>query len=45
MGSIQSILFHSPGVPEPRAMELLARTALDCLGVQPAFTAGEAAVR
>jgi len=35
MGSIQSILFHSPGVPEERAMELLAGIAFDCLGVQP----------
>jgi AcrR family transcriptional regulator len=41
MGSIQSILFHSPGVPEARAMELLASYAFDCLGVQPA---GEPAV-
>jgi AcrR family transcriptional regulator len=41
MGSIQSILFHSPGVPEARAMELLAGYAFDCLGVQPA---GEPAI-
>jgi AcrR family transcriptional regulator len=35
MGAIQSILFHSPGVPEARARELLAGIAFDCLGVQP----------
>jgi AcrR family transcriptional regulator len=36
MGAIQSILFHRPAVAEGRAMELLARCAFDCLGVQPA---------
>jgi AcrR family transcriptional regulator len=45
MGSIQSILFHSPGVPEARVVELLARSAFDCLGVAPAYTPGEPAVR
>lgn len=44
MGSIQSILFHSRGVPEARAMEILARCAFDCLGVQPAATTTASAV-
>jgi AcrR family transcriptional regulator len=36
IGAIQSILFHNPGVPEDRLVELLDTMAHACLGIPPA---------
>lgn len=35
IGAIQSILFHSPGVPDERLVELLIEMAHQCLAVPP----------
>jgi AcrR family transcriptional regulator len=43
MGSIQSILFHNPGLAEARVIELLTRCAFRCLDVPPAPAAKESA--
>lgn len=34
IGAIQSLLFHSPGLPEPQTAAMLRQTAHSCLGIE-----------